>query len=564
MIQLQINDFMYSAGIVGLWRIFEEAKLPYELDGQTISFPQSNLDGFAEHYFNCLARRYGHETNYQKIIHQKRFLEHCLDGISTVEQLDYLNKLVEDMKRYLTSNSYKNIYPLLTEVHYDFEEQAKLWKKLTLKKSETLETIAEEVKSLVEQLLQCISQLEHPQVKRYIVPRVLSYQVIQGFWTNVSLLNSTASKKDLYVEYDSYFVEAAQAYLATQQDEKKYAKNKLNCACCANKMKAATEAFDLTWLQKTGVDAARKSSHYWDHQRDIFVCPICNLVYSCVPLGFTLTRGKGLFINNNRSIQELISINSISLRDGVQEILPDELEAMAYNKILDVIVQQAENHKHLEIDNIQIVKFDRFMESRPYTFNILSREKAQVVEQSKRQLQQLVGKFAKEGTDYVNLYQEVMKRLYNGQSLTDLLYRLMRLVIADDYKSTATIYHILAIHHHSISEGGHVMEQVDLSKIRNYGYHLKAAYQGRESKLNGISYRLLNALKVKNAHKFMETLIQAYSYKGLAIPTAFVQALQDSEAFQTIGYAFLIGLHGYNGQKEQKGEQENEKAGINN
>ncbi|UZN01388.1 type I-B CRISPR-associated protein Cas8b1/Cst1 (plasmid) [Lysinibacillus sp. MHQ-1] len=140
-------------------------------------------------------------------------------------------------------------------------------------------------------------------------------------------------------------------------------------------MKSATEAFDLTWVQKVGVDAARKSSHYWDHQRDIFICPICNIVYSCIPLGFTLVRGAGLFINNNRSVEDLVSVNSISLKAGKVDVSRDDLESMAYYQLLDLMGQQAENQKLLEIDNIQIVKYDRNSELRPYTFNMLSREK---------------------------------------------------------------------------------------------------------------------------------------------------------------------------------------------
>ncbi len=52
-----------------------------------------------------------------------------------------------------------------------------------------------QVTAMAQELLECLSFLEHEQAKRYIVPRILSYQVIQGFWSNVSLLNSNASKK---------------------------------------------------------------------------------------------------------------------------------------------------------------------------------------------------------------------------------------------------------------------------------------------------------------------------------------------------------------------------------
>lgn len=557
LIELQIDDVVYNSGIIGLCRVFQHANLDFDQDGQTISFEESYLENFTEHYFDLLTSRYGYESSYYKMISNKEFVEKCIAGIEDEKQFEQFNMIIENMKRWLTSNSYKNVYPFLKDVPYQFEASAKALKKVSKKKKETIADIRQQITEVAKQLLECISYLEHPQAKRYIVPRVLSYQIIQGFWTNVSLLNSTSSKKDLYEEYENYFVKSAKAYLETKKDDKKYAKNKLTCACCDNKMKSTSEAFDLTWMQKIGVDAARKSSHYWDHQRDIFICPICNIVYSCVPLGFTLTKGKGLFINNNRSVDELISVNSISLRDGKDELQQDQLESTAYFKILDLMVQQAEDHKSLEIDNIQIVKYNRNLETRPYTFNVLSREKAQLIQDSKHDFQYLVGKFAKENGEYIQIYQEAMKRLYNGQSFADLLYRLLRLIIDGEFKGVASINKILNISNNQLKGGAHYMTQEELKKVRSYGFHLKEAYRGQESKLNGISYRLLNALKVKNANKFMETLIQAYSYKKLPIPGAFVQALNDVEKFQTIGYAFLIGLHGFEKTNDNKEENVN-------
>ena len=36
----------------------------------------------------------------------------------------------------------------------------------------------------------------------------------------------------------------------------------------------------------TGFDTSRKPSHVWNFINDIAVCPVCKLVYSCVPAGF--------------------------------------------------------------------------------------------------------------------------------------------------------------------------------------------------------------------------------------------------------------------------------------
>lgn len=551
-IKVTLNDFLYNAGVLGLIRIFQHAKISCEVEGQSLLFEESNLEDIGEHYFNFLIDRYGYDTSYEKMISSEGFIKSCLSEQIEEKQLEDFNKLIENVKKWLTSNSYKNTYGFLTEVYFPFVETAQTLKKVTKKKSESIVDTKSLVQEEAGKLLDCISHLKHPQAKHYLVARSLSYQIIQGFWTNVSFLNSTASKKDLYREYANYFTNAALTYMETKKDKKKYEKNKLHCALCENTMAKLSETFDLTWLQKMGVDSARKSSHYWNLQKDLFICPICNLIYSCVPLGFTIAKGKGIFLNNNQSVKQLLSANSISLRDGEKEITPDELEEMAYYRILDVMVQNADGKKEFEIDNIQIVKFDKYNESRPYTFNILSRERAKIMIDSKSSLNYLVGKFAKENKEYMGLYQEVIKRLYNGQSFYDLLYRLMKLFIEGEFKNGIAIKYILRISNNQFKGGIHFMTFEELEKVRNIGFYLKKQYYGQENKLGGISYRLLNALKVKNPNKFMETLIQAYSYKKVAIPVVFVQALSDQEKFQTIGYAFLLGLQGYDGHDKKE------------
>ena len=550
-IQLTLDDVLYNAGILGLCKIFDHAGLPYHKNGQTIEFEESNLERFSEHYFSYLTKEYLNETSY------KRLIELNIVDIKDEKQLSQLNETIENAKKWLTSNSYKNTYPFLTDVPFDFLSAANKLKKITIKKKQTIEDVQSEIQEITNLLSEIISHLRHPQAKRYLVPRILSYNIIQSFWSNVSFLHTSANKKDIYQTYDEYFTEAAFAFLEKKKDEKKYAKNKFPCAVCENKMATISEAFDLTWLQRVGVDAARKSSHYWDHQRDIFICPVCNLVYSCIPFGFKIVRGKGFFINNNRSVEELISINSVSLGDGKQEVTRDDLESEAYYKIIDFMINQAESRKNLEIENIQVVKFDREMENRPYTFNILSRNKLMLIDECKKEFKKLVGKFTKLNDEYISLYQEVINRLYKGQTYTDLIYQLIRQMIDGKYKDTSSIYNILKISNHQYKGGVHFMKTEELNLIRNYGYYLKKEYLNQETKLNGISYRLLNALKVKNQSKFMETLLQAYSYKKLGIPPIFTQILNDEKKFQTIGYAFLLGLHGYDGN-EDKGENTNE------
>ena len=93
-----------------------------------------------------------------------------------------------------------------------------------------------------------------------------------------------------------------------------------------------------------------------------------------------------------------------------------------------------------------------------------------------------------------------------------------------------------------------MLEDKDIYGFRIIGQNFKTAYENRNAnvRLNSISYKILNALKTKNTNKFMETLIGAYMYLNMAIPKEFLNIMKDENTFQTIGYAFLIGLRGKN------------------
>ncbi|MCD3331295.1 type I-B CRISPR-associated protein Cas8b1/Cst1, partial [Clostridium botulinum D/C] len=96
-----------------------------------------------------------------------------------------------------------------------------------------------------------------------------------------------------------------------------------------------------------------------------------------------------------------------------------------------------------------------------------------------------------------------------------------------------------------------------ISNCRSYGYYLREEYvqKGAKNKLGGISYRLLNALKTKNVARFMDTLFNSYMYLNKQIPARFAEVLNDKVKFQTIGYAFLLGLQGGSGKNNNENEK---------
>ncbi|PGA50231.1 type I-B CRISPR-associated protein Cas8b1/Cst1, partial [Bacillus pseudomycoides] len=120
--------------------------------------------------------------------------------------------------------------------------------------------------------------------------------------------------------------------------------------------------------------------------------------------------------------------------------------------------------------------------NRPYTFNVRSKEKLLIMEKNKKHLERLVGRFVKEGKEYISLYQEVTKRLYNNQNQFDLLYRLFRLILDNEYKMLSVLKSILYINNSQFKGGKEQVYYKQINQFQEYGFQLRKTYVGNENK----------------------------------------------------------------------------------
>ncbi|MDR3597938.1 type I-B CRISPR-associated protein Cas8b1/Cst1 [Clostridium sp.] len=555
-IKIELSDWMKNAGLVGLINIFDsssELRKKYNENKNYIEFDSSELENFHELYFEYLIKKYKAFISIEKIVSKEEWIKGLLDKEITEKELERFNNYIKYVKERLKSASYKSAYEILGDNECGLLDKSTDLKEIKLKKTQNISDTAFDFKEQCNLLLEIIESLNKPEVRKIIAAKNVIYDVIQGFWSDVSFLNKNNSKFDMYKCYKNDFTEPVNNYIEANLE-----KSKNICFTCDNKMQKLSKpfAFDITWITKMGVDGNRKSSHFWNYYSDANICPVCNLVYSCIPAGFSVINGKGLFINNNQSIKAIISANAHVLnRDKTLE----ELEEETYFNIVDSMEQKSVEEAKIEIENIQVVKFDKNNGSRPYTFNVLSKDKLLIIKNNKKILEALLNKKVKLAKDYyLNIYSSVLDRIYNGKNLFDLLDTLTRLRISGEYKNSYVIYLLIKLNNNCMDmRGGSQVYYKDIDKFKDYGMNLKKVYgKEGENKIPGILYRLQNALKVKNEARFMDTLLNAYTSKKQAIPVDFIQALQDTDKFQTIGYAFLIGLQGM--EIPNKNEENNE------
>lgn len=555
-IRLELADWLYNAGIVGVANILTANDIKYEIGKNYIEFNAEALEQFEEKYFQFFIQKYLKFTSWYRMISFIDYIDNFDEKEFKEQDIEDINKQIEYMKIKLNLPSYKNGYKIIDDKQEDLLQKQKSLKKIKMNKKETLQNALSKVKEQLNIMKDILRYLQQDEVKKIILAKNIMYDIITYFWKDVSFFHNQASTKDMYTEYKKYFLEPVEKYLAEETD-----KFKLSCFACDRKIDKSS-SYGLAWLKSVGVDMSRKTSHFWNFYGDTYICPICNLVYSCIPAGFTVIRDKGLFVNQNSDMNTLIKINGMTVDHNTRF---EELEDKSYFAVIDNLKQSEIENIQKEIDNIQIVKLDSANDGRPYTFNILSKEKLILISKNRKTLRSLVEARAKAGkNEFINLYQQVIQRLYQNKNQFDLINKLLKLNLDEEFKRLGYVRTIIKINNSFLGGimKGKAISYDKIDQIQQMGFRLRQTYTEKkaENKINGISYRLLNALKTKNTAKFMESLINAYMYLNKPIPTEFVDGLKDVDRFQTIGYSFLLGLQGESGIHNKKNDNKEDAA----
>lgn len=543
-----MSDWQFNAGIVGLYNILEFAGDEIIKGEDYIEIDIDQLERFEEKYFNYFIDKYKETTPWYRIVNYKHIMESHENNMFqnfNIESLSYLNDYIRMTKDYLTRNNYVKVYPFIKS-DKDIVSLVKELKPIPVKKTDKIENKIDEVKDRFKTLNEIIDYCNSEDGKKYIAAKGVIYNVINNGWNGICFLNPQTKELDVYKDYKEYFVDTAVAYLKADRSKFKY-----NCFICDRKM--ANMKNDLSFLNETGFDVARKTSHVWEFANDVAICDLCKLVYSCLPAGFVYAYDKGIFINSNTSVENILRVNS-RLRDDVLKIKDDNNRSLTYRALVNAINEQHSSKVQYELQDIQIVRY----ENEKYRFNILSKDILKVIRESKKEIDSLLNTGYKEIGTYFNIYDMTIDRLLNNYNMFTLIHKLLVYRITKS-QSITTYYHMGDVMNLNIINVNYLkgVEGVDkvkqnrelVKKARAYGYYLRQEYLKKDpdadkNKIRGVSYRLLNALKTRNAEMFMHNIITSYMYIGEPIPKDLTIALESEEDLGIIGYAFVTGLNG--------------------
>lgn len=559
-ITIRTDNWLKNAGIVGLYRILtmenEFAEIKPEAD--RISFSAELLQNFSDKYFRYFIQKYRNSLSlYRLLDFEKRLQQYEQADIKSLTEKDIssLNEQVESLKKYLKSNSYVAAYPLI-QCPFDPLLKEKELKKITLRKKERVEDRADEIRKLITDVREIHDFLRQADTQKYIGAKNVMYGIIKNAWEGISILNPQVKERNMYVEFEKYFVQSVQDYLPQDKSGFKY-------ACFGCEMPIKETKIDLSFMNHIGFDVARKTSHVWDFNNYVIICPLCRLIYACVPAGFTYLYDRGIFVNASMDLREMIRVNNHVFKQVWEK---KEDGKSLYAALISGMAKEMNEHTAYELSDVQVVR----LEKERYSFSILSRVLLNTVKHCHTDLDFIRKSSYKEGNDIYYIYNEVIRRLLRGENLFLLIHKLIQMQMANSencYYRMGTVGTVIKINDQFLKEAGYMQEEKkeysQLEMARIIGHNLQEAYGGFEEgkynkKLDGIAYRMLNALKTNNKSAFMDSFINAHMYAQKPIPSLFSDNLNQDLAFKDLGYAFVTGMLGEEWKKNNQTDNQKE------
>ena len=542
-IVIELGTWQYNAGIAGLCNILEKNGIEINIHEDKLIFNSEEelkkaLENFEEKYFNYLIEKYEKTLSWYKIVSYKEELQDIKNNFEILDEKKFqeLDKYIKEiLKYYIKSASYKAAYELI-DGNIDPLQLEKELKPVSIKKNEKISDKKEGILKMIDKALVLIEYCEKG--KEYLAGKNVIYTLIKNAWNGVCFLNPQTKEKNFYKDFKNYFVDTALSYL--DEDKSKY---KYECFVCDSKIKNFDN--DFSFLNETGFDTARKPSHAWNFLNNAGMCPLCRLIYSCIPAGFNYVYGNGIFINSNQSLTELLRVNRLVYEKIYNHNTKNEgNSSLTYRALAEALKDEKEENLKYELADIQMVRY----ENEKYYFNILSKNIIKIIKNSKNDLDFLTKAWYREINTDFRIYEEVMKRLLNNQNLFTLIYKLLFYKVSREKDCHFTANHVMNILNinYRILEGVGLMENKEKfnREAKAAGFYLREKYINKkaEHKIPGLCYRILNGIKTNNRKMVMDTIFNMYLYVESPVSNVIAKMLDDDKSLEQFGYGFTAGF----------------------
>lgn len=361
------------------------------------------------------------------------------------------------------------------------------------------------------------------------------------------------------------------------EDIKEYMDSLEVCEMCGS-YKGILDEYSESNFAPLGVSTNNARNMFWNQEYTSSICDICKLILFCIPAGATYTRKNYLsnednefylFVNMDTSINELFDRNN-ELKLQKSE-LSDSKDENPFNQLIKSIVEENKLKSEWQLHNILFVEFKASIDSKKCKINYFNiptyLAKLFTNKETNKKIQSIY--------DY-KLKSNVLDLLLKNRDLKHLINNTLRNKVRNDMEgsnksniSGADCFRMvqLRVLINSYKKGVYKMDD---KKIEIADKNLKMIYylgcdmhdyyvnENAKNKINGITYKLLNSIKVGNKIDFRDTIIRIFMSAEKSFPVVFLDIeIEKDLDFEAIGHAFISGL--ISGKYEGKDKQQTEK-----
>ena len=559
--KVSLDTFLYNAGIVGFIQVLENAKAErdkdYIINGQDLSISKKFLkkSDLSQLYIDSMIKKFGDKTRIYKTI---QYIEHIINSKEIEEEnfKEEMNFIIGSLEADGIKTSYKVLKKY--KIPINIEENINEVKNIIKDKSYDIN----EIKKYLQKIL---NDFKNDKIKQNLLMKNIIYNKIKLFWKDKAFLSKNNSDKDLKEVFNNSFEEPLKNMI---EDKKEY---KYNCITCDTKIQ---RNIDTTFLFEVGVDTNRKKSAFWNCNPDSFICPLCNFIYACSPMGFIEIGNNNLvFVNYNDSIEYLIKMNASE--EFKEDIKSKNEKYLFYNKIIQIIL----SIKTKELNSFQVITRN----DKHYSSNIIGKDALQVIQTRKSDLKFISNFSIKTSNDeYINMFEECLDNILNFRNQWLLIFK----VLKNDNKNNRVIYSVLfsilqiQITQKNIHKKGGIMKKkINLSYFAGKsGDEMRKIIIGvnndmnlsdeqnkeADNKLRGLVYQLINSVYTNNKDIFFSNITRLYTGMNIVIPTIFTNIFEDDEYFKEIGFAYILGLKGAYDKDAYDNKENKKEKGENN
>lgn len=570
-IRLSTKDWLWNAGIVGFYNILKNSNEDIKIENEEIVFDSISLENFEYKFFDYFSKKYEKflfipkkndflilkELKEKDDFEEKDYLE--LNRI--ILRFNLLNRIKK--KFYLKEGNDREkaieLLNILVSETNSFKNKNYFNNDLEIKK----------IKKIIDIQIKLFNIIEKN--KKYYLSKASAYEIINNCWNGISFFIPNKRKNDIFEEYKNLFLDPAVDYI----NKLEKSSEKMNFFCDLTDLKTNNSKISLNFLNGIGYDIDRKTSNSWNHnfQSTIIISKLAFLIYSCVPAGFSYSIRKGIFVNANFDLEELIRINNKILF----EILNINKEEFSFQEILNNITNAIHDLRY-EYNDIQVIRSESIINPQQkhpkeyitkYSFYLVEKNVLNLILKNKEKLEKLKRIYYRKNEKGIQVYDEIMENLFYKNGLKKILFHYLKIVfenINSNKKNSNLSAYILMIileinqNYINVMKGKRMNdnENKEIYYIRRQGIEFRKKYISitkNENKINTILYKLIETLRSGNKKNFLNILMTSYMYLNMPFDSNLVQILKDEEKFETFAYAFVIGMFG---EKEKMEGEKNE------